>query len=200
MARQVGALLAAAAFALFAVLIFFSKRDDIAGCNSAISWLSSRGTCDANTAAADVKASPASGKGRDDKKQPAAKKTGKVALTEELKDDATGIKLPRNKKFSKSVLTCLGVGVRTKTIVVASVNVYSVGLYVDARPARGALKKFSGADPDKLKEDSSLFQVLGQPGSFTKYLHLVFTRGVGAQKVVDALTSVKGVEETVLSR
>lgn len=42
--------------------------------------------------------------------------------------------------------------------------------------------------------------MLGQAGGFSKYLHLVFARSVGAQKVVDALTSVQGVGRDVLDR
>lgn len=74
------------------------------------------------------------------------------------------------------------------------------GLYVEAKGARGALKKYAGSDPAALSKDKSLFKVLGQPGGFAKYLHLVFARSVGAQKVVDALTSVKGVGQDVLDR
>lgn len=76
----------------------------------------------------------------------------------------------------------------------------TTGLYVDPKGARGALKKFAGSDPASLRKDKSLFKVLGQAGGFSKYLHLVFARSVGAQKVVDALTSVNGVGKGVLDR
>lgn len=76
----------------------------------------------------------------------------------------------------------------------------TAGLYVDPKGARGALKKYAGSDPASLSKDKSLFKVLGQAGGFSKYLHLVFARSVGAQKVVDALTSVKGVGQDVIDR
>ncbi|CAN0227524.1 unnamed protein product [Discosporangium mesarthrocarpum] len=116
-----------------------------------------------------------------------------------LKDIATGITFPRQKRFASKVeLFCLGVGVRVKKIAVVNVKVYSVGLYVEAKAARGALKTFKGISPETLSGDASLYKALGNPG-FTKYLHLIFARGVEAQKVVDALTSVKGVSEEALS-
>lgn len=65
------------------------------------------------------------------KKAPAA--TGKTPLSKEVKDTATGLVLPRTKRFppSKADLTCLGVGVRAKSIAVAKVNVYTVGELMD---------------------------------------------------------------------
>ncbi|CAM9565800.1 unnamed protein product [Choristocarpus tenellus] len=121
------------------------------------------------------------------------------AMSSELVDAATRITLPRTRRFSSTKdLFCLGVGVRAKSIAVVKVNVYTVGLYVDAKPAKGTLKNFKGKKPAKLSGDASLYKVLGQPG-FTKYLHLIFARAVEAQKVVDALTAVKGVSSDVLS-
>ena len=56
----------------------------------------------------------------------AAKKT---PLSKEVKDPATGIVFQRTKSFppSKTDLTCLGVGVRAKSLGFTKVNVYSVG-------------------------------------------------------------------------
>lgn len=117
----------------------------------------------------------------------------KVSLPPDVEDAATGIRLPRNKRFASSrlELTCLGAGVRTKSVAVASFNVYTVGLYIDPKAGRGALKKFSGVDESKLKGDKALYGTLGSPG-FMKYLHLVFARSLPAQKVAEALTSVEG--------
>lgn len=86
------------------------------------------------------------------------------------------------------------------TCVVLTPPSLATGLYVDPKGARGALKKYAGLDPASLSKDKSLFKALGQAGGFAKYLHLVFARSVGAQKVVDALTSVKGVSKDVLDR
>ncbi|CAM9518047.1 unnamed protein product, partial [Sphacelaria rigidula] len=125
-------------------------------------------------------------------------------LSKQLTDKSTGIKMPRHKKFWKSGMTCLGVGVRAKSIAVAKVNVYAVGLYVETKPAKHALKKFGDDDPIKLRTDDSVFDALGVHNSFgagfKKYLHLVFARSVSAAKVVDSLTALKGVNKETLDR
>lgn len=189
-------MIVAAAFAIFAAILFYFGEDHSECCKSSIS--------DTTASSLDMHHSSES-------KQPktnnikkttssGSTKANKMTLLDELTDAATGLSLPRTKRFSRSELTCLGVGVRAKSITVAKVNVYTVGLYVDPRPARGALKKYAQSDPAKLKGDASVFKVLEHPGGFTKYLHLVFARTVGAHKVVDALTSMKGVDMKVLDR
>lgn len=196
--RQVGNLAVAAAFALFAVFLFCARDEHGAWrpnpfCVSPM--------CTENRPAATVSIA-----GSKANKPPntAARSTSKggtsTPLSKEVKDAATGLSLPRTKRFTRSELTCLGVGVRAKSIAIAKISVYTVGLYVEPKGARGALKKYAGSDPASLKSDASLFKVLGEAGGFHKYLHLVFARGVAAQKVVDALTSVKGVREDVLAR
>lgn len=207
MSRITGNLAAATAFALLAAFLYLA-RDENGGWRTDRLCLTTSGiTCPA-TATEDVHATDAKSNNSaqsDSKRGRKTKKKGSssapMPLPKELKDDATGIALPRTKRFSsKSDFTCLGVGVRAKSIAVAKVNVYTVGLYVDSKSARGALKKYSGLDPSQLRKDASLFKTLGQPGGFARYLHLVFARGLGAQKVVDALTAVKGVNDDVLSR
>lgn len=74
------------------------------------------------------------------------------------------------------------------------------GLYVEPKGARKALKSYAGRDPQELSKDKSVYRVLGGAGDFSKYLHLVFARSVGAQKVVDAFTAVKGVNQDVLDK
>ncbi len=76
---------------------------------------------------------------------------------------------------------------------------HATGLYVEGKGARSALKKFADLDPHSASKDKDLFKVLGQAGGFSKYLHLIFARGVGAQRVVDAFTSVKDVDQEVLN-
>lgn len=197
---------AAAAFGLFAILVFFLREDHPGGCcnKHKIKLPSTSAAIDMSTdldvQQPDMKLSKKQLTKEIPPKQAAASKTKPTALSKEVRDAATGLSLPRTKKFTKSDLLCLGVGVRAKSIAIAKVNVYTVGLYVDPKGARGALKKFAGADPGELKGDGSLFKILGQPGGFTKYLHLVFARSVTAQKVVDALTSVQGVDEKILER
>lgn len=173
--RQVNSLVVAAAFALFAILLFCARDEDGAWRKKPFCLTTS------------------------EEKPPELGSQPPTPHPTELKDHATGLTLPRKKRFSKGDLVCLGVGVRAKSIAVVKVNVYTVGLYVDPKGARGPLKKFAGSDPSKLSKDASLFTALGKAG-FTKYLHLVFARSVGAQQVVDALTSVKGVSEEALSR
>lgn len=192
--RQIGNLAVAAAFALFAVFLFCARDEH--GAWRPIPFCVSPATCTDNLPTATVNIA-GSKQSKSRSKEGASTAT---PLSKEVKDAATGLSLPRTKCFTKSGLTCLGVGVRAKSIVIAKVNVYTVGLYVEPKGARGALKKYAGADPEKLRDDASLFKVLGQAGGFNRYLHLVFARGVGAQKVVDALTSVKDVREDVLTR
>lgn len=204
--RETGSLLAAALFAILAVVLFYIREDNDVCCKFVVDdrLPKATGVSEASDelpskAAKHVDRTPTP-PAKKSKPVPLRKSKGKAALPEEVKDEATGLSLPRTKRFSKSELVCLGVGTRAKSIAIAKVNVYTVGLYVDAKPARGALKKFAGAEPSTLKKDASLFKILGQAGGFTKYLHLVFARVVNAQKVVDALTSVKDVKEDVLAR
>lgn len=181
--------MAAVGFALFAFLIYLVKQKQQGACNSSFFSAKSAEVCNATYRV------QVDGKN---------KRREKIVLSKELTDKATGIKIPRHQKFGKSQLTCLGVGVRAKSIAIAKVNVYSVALYVEDKPARHALKKFRGEDPRTLSNDDSVFYALGAHnsfgGGFKKYLHLVFARPVGATKIVDALTSVKDVDEDVLAR
>lgn len=204
--RQVSSLVTAAAFALLAIFLFCARDEHGAWQTDLLSWSSLTAECTCGSNSPDVVAH-VSDAGRGEAK-PVGKRRGKggtmatassAKLSEEIKDPATGLALPRTKRFSKSDLTCLGVGVRAKSIAVAKVNVYTVGLYVEPKGARGALNKYIGSDPAGLTKDSSVFKILGSAG-FNKYLHLVFARSVGAKKVVEALTSVKGVHKDVLDR
>lgn len=201
--RRVGNLAVAVAFALFAAFLYWARDENGAWRTDYLCLFSEEHTCSAairiDGEDGDAPESP-----KTEPLKPAApskrKKESATPLSTEVKDPATGLTLPRTKRFSKMDVTCLGVGVRYKSLGVAHVNVYTVGLYVEAKGARGSLKKYAGADPKALRKDDSLFKVLGQAGGFAKYLHLVFARSVGAHKVVDALTSVKGVREEILTK
>ena len=193
--RQVGNLVVAAAFALFAAFLFCARDEHGAWRTDYLCLFSEEHSCQTAIGLDDKGDIPAQAKA-----SPIKKKGAATPLSKDVKDAATGLTLPRTKRFSKATLTCLGVGVRAKSIAVAKVNVYTVGLYVDPKGARGSLEKYAGVDPKALSKDRTLYKTLGQAGGFTKYLHLVFARSVGAQKVVDALTSVKGVREDVLTK
>lgn len=202
--RQAGNLAAAVVFALLAIFLFCA-RDENGAWRTRYLCLPTSSNCPREPLTAPVTTDPSGStqppaKGSSKNKSKPDKKKTPTALSKNIVDEATGLSLPRHKKFSKTELTCLGVGVRAKKIAIAKVNVYSVGLYVEPKGARRALKKFAGSDPEKLHKDASLYKILGQAGGFTKYLHLVFARTVGAKKVVDALTSVKGVSEAALSQ
>ena len=198
--RKAGSLGVAAVFALLAVFIFFARDEHGA-------WRT--GFIRLSPLAADGKSGPTdpSGRGSGGAEQAEGKRMGEggaaaaasTLLSKEIMDAATGLTLPRTKRFSKSELTCLGVGVRAKSIAIAKVNVYTVGLYVEPKGARRALRKYAGSDQASLRKDASVFKILGTAG-FNKYLHLVFARKVGAKKVVEALTTVKGVSKDVLDR
>ena len=134
--RKAGNLAVAVAFALFAVFLYCARDEHGAWRTDCLCLFSEEHTCSA--------AIRTDGKG--DAPEPANKrKRGGSAtpLSKEVKDAATGLALPRTKRFSKADLTCLGVGVRYKSLGVAHVNVYTVGLYVDPKGARGSLKTVS---------------------------------------------------------
>lgn len=187
--RQVGSVICAIGFALFAILVYSIKQSrEGKNCDSFFISKDMADACRARVAA----------------DGPYQRPKGKVVLSKQLIDKPTGIKMPRHKKFWKTGMTCLGVGVRAKSIAVAKVNVYAVGLYVETRPAKHALKKFGDDDPVKLRTDDSVFDALGVHNSFgagfKKYLHLIFARTVSAAKVVDSLTALKGVNKETLDR
>lgn len=200
--RQVGNLAVAVAFALFAVFLYCARDEHGAWRKDYLCLFSEEHT--GSTATRIDGEGDAQDSAKDTLSKPAPWSKQRKRLTPpqptEVKDPVTGLTLPRTKRFSKMDLTCLGVGVRYKSLGVANVNVYTVGLYVEPKGARGSLKKYAGADPKALRKDDALFKTLGQAGGFSKCLHLVFARSVGAHKVVDALTSVKGVREEILTK
>lgn len=133
--RNLGSLALAAAVALVAALVLFARDETGVWRVPFLSF---------ESAATPVHVAGAAGGNSRKKKEPpraAASKptkqaaaaagggTAKASLPKEAKDPATGLALPRTKRFppSKAVLTCLGVGVRAKSIAVAKVNVYTVG-------------------------------------------------------------------------
>mmetsp|Transcript_15214 Transcript_15214/g.19474 ORF Transcript_15214/g.19474 Transcript_15214/m.19474 type:complete len:305 (-) Transcript_15214:324-1238(-) len=110
----------------------------------------------------------------------------------DITEPSTGIDFKVSNTFV-SKLTLLGVGVRAKNLGVAMVNVYAVGLYVDKNKASKALSSY------KTKSiDSGAHSILMTP-NFTKAMYLKFARGVGAQKIVDALAAVEGVDADVVA-
>lgn len=124
--RNLAGLALAATIALVAVLVLFA-RDETGVWR--VPFLSSE-----SAAATPVHLASAGGGSSKKTKKPraaaASTPTKQVAtLSKEVKDPATGLVLPRTKRFppSKAVLTCLGVGVRAKSIAIAKVNVYTVG-------------------------------------------------------------------------
>lgn len=136
--RNLGNLALAAAIALVAALVLFAR--DETGVWRVPFLSTERAAMPVHVAGADG----GGGGGGSKKKKPraaaakpskqagagaAAAATGKAPLSKEVKDAATGLVLPRTKRFppSKADLTCLGVGVRAKSIAVAKVNVYTVG-------------------------------------------------------------------------
>lgn len=139
--RIVGNLGVAVALAVFAVFVFLVNHDTGAwrehflhatvGVSSQTSSESrsttaqptKKGGEEAGAAAAKAAAAAAA------KVKVKAKAAAKTTLSKEVKDDATGLVLPRTKRFgsSKASLTCLGAGVRAKSIAITKVNVYTVG-------------------------------------------------------------------------
>lgn len=94
-------------------------------------------------------------------------------------DSRTGVQFPIQASFSVAKnLALAGVGTRTKAAVV---KVYSVGFYSSKKAIEGS------ATP------AHLINAKGP-----KVAHLVFTMGVGADKVATALSAVSGVDGKVV--
>lgn len=134
--RNLGNVALAAAIALVAALVLFA-RDETGVWR--VPFLSPEGTvtpvhfagADGSSGGSKKQKSRAAASKPTKQAGPAAAKgvAAKASLSKEVKDPATGLALPRTKRFppSKANLTCLGVGVRAKSIAVAKVNVYTVG-------------------------------------------------------------------------
>ena len=118
-----------------------------------------------------------------------------------ITDKATGISFPTSKSFgfSRKSYSLLGAGVRAKSLYVAEVNVYSVGLYVDGGVAKNVLKKFKGKSSEDIAKDKTFYDTLLTSKGLDQILYLTFARGVAAEKVVDALTSVENVDASTVS-
>ncbi len=104
-------------------------------------------------------------------------------------DIATGAQLHQIETFPGTGFSaeCIGAGMRAKPIMgLASVNVYTVALYVESE---GIEKGLKGA---KSSLSSPLTNVLLN-GSFRMVAHLHFVRTIDVDKVADGLSSLEGV-------
>ncbi len=104
-------------------------------------------------------------------------------------DKTTGVQLHQIETFPGTGFSVeyIGAGMRAKPIMgLASVNVYTVALYVE----RGGIEK--GLKGGKSSSSSPLTNVLLN-GSFRMVAHLHFVQTVNVDKVADGLSSVKGV-------
>jgi len=116
------------------------------------------------------------------------------ATSTDIAEVATGIVFPGSYDFSsKPQLTALGAGVRVKNLGIANVNVYAVAMYVDKAKAAKALSAYKSQDVDQ-----GVFDTLMKPNNFAKAMYLKFARGVNSQKVVDALTAIQGVDDSIV--
>jgi len=115
-----------------------------------------------------------------------AKKGGRGAISQPttVTEPATGLPLPSEITASpESTLSLLGCGVRVKKLGMISVNVYALGIYMDAHAAKPHLSAFTSGQPDP-----KLFEaLLSKESFFPRMLNMVFARGVSAKQVADAL-------------
>ncbi len=103
-------------------------------------------------------------------------------------DKDTGVQLSKTKTFPGTGFSaeCIGAGVRAKPVMgLASVNVYTVALYVERAEVEKGLKH--------AKSSSSPLTNVLLTGSFRVVAHLHFVRAVDVDKVADGLSSLKGV-------
>ncbi len=108
-------------------------------------------------------------------------------------DKVTGVQFAQIKTFpgTKFSAGCIGAGERAKKIAgLASVNVYTVALYVEQAGIEKQLKRTT-------KSSSPLTTLLN--GSFRMVAHLHFVRDVDVGKVADGLSCVKGVDAEPLA-
>lgn len=82
-------------------------------------------------------------------------------------------------------LTLMGVGARIKEVLMVDVNVYAVGMYVDAAAAQGALAAWQGKSSSDLRKDAAFRKALLDPG-FDKSLRLVMARDVDGDTMMEA--------------
>ncbi|KAI8477278.1 MAG: chalcone isomerase [Monoraphidium minutum] len=97
-----------------------------------------------------------------------------------LTEPATGIAYPDTLCVAtKSHCPGLaGVGVRAKRILgLKNINVYALGLYVDASGAKKALGKWKGSSGDALLKSQAAFDALVNTESFERSLRLVISFG-----------------------
>jgi len=107
-------------------------------------------------------------------------------------EKVTGIKFADTISAGGKSLALMGCGDRKKAIVgPVAVNVYAIGLYVDAAAAKSASVSDSASAAKTLKE-----------ASYTKALKIIMARGVASQKIGDALAEalepkVKGTDAPI---
>jgi hypothetical protein len=71
----------------------------------------------------------------------------------------------------------------------------SQGMYVDEAGAVKKLRSFAGKT---LSKDKIFYEAMAAPGAWSRALKLTFVRTVAAEKVVEALTRLDGVDEIAL--
>jgi len=106
-------------------------------------------------------------------------------------DPATQISFPPK----KDDLGLLGVGVRVKKIGPLAVKVYSVGLYADTNAVE---KNIVETSPDGMYIGENFYRAVAGAKAH-KQLELKFARGVGTDKVADALSKVPDVPQKTLT-
>jgi hypothetical protein len=107
-----------------------------------------------------------------------------------VKESETGIEFPAWIQAPLGDATArqdlLGTGVREKTVF--KVNVYAMGLYVDAAAASAALKKAAGTLERKKALKDKAFQQVLLKDEIGKTLRWVMARDVGGEDIAEAFT------------
>jgi len=97
-----------------------------------------------------------------------------------VKEAATGLEFsaefcPRDKSNCSQVA---GLGVRAKRILgLKNINVYAVGLYVDAAGVRSKLGKYKGRDAEELVKSSNMYKDFVASSGVEKTLRLIINYG-----------------------
>ncbi|GBF94321.1 hypothetical protein Rsub_06943 [Raphidocelis subcapitata] len=113
------------------------------------------------------------------------------AFAKAQQESATGVAFPDNLCVlsNKHCPGLAGVGVRAKRILgLKNINVYALGLYVDAHGAKRALHKWKGCSADDLACNQKAFDALVSSESFERSLRLVISFGaLKRQQFIHAL-------------
>ncbi|GFR51217.1 hypothetical protein Agub_g13590 [Astrephomene gubernaculifera] len=112
-------------------------------------------------------------------------------------EPATGYEFPLEYCYlrTKQCPSLAGLGVRSKRIVIKDINVYALGIYVDATAARSSLAAFKKRPAEDLERDQAFYDAVVSSPNVEKTLRLVIS-----SRLVDNKKFVEALEEQLVPR